>query len=292
MNPAEYELLLAVLSIETYSMQEDQLIAYLLEFFAQHDIKAWRDDMGNVYAEKGQPKSHQKYPLVVAHTDTVHKIHGRGIVPKKMMLPNFAGKLKPALKGFDLQGNPVGMGADCKLGVALSLILFLREPILKGFFPVQEELGAKGAAHFDPDFMQDVGYGIEFDSPSNIASLVVGNTLLFNPEDEKGLGKIWTEILLSFSENKGTSFSLARHPYTDIIKLRHLFSCCNVPVGYYLYHSRSEYLIEEEACWALEMGEALIGQLGYRHYLDDPHPSPQRLMTQFEMYMMEINGEL
>lgn len=145
MTQTEYKLLLEVLAIETYSKDEDAMIEFLLAFFTKHGIRAWRDEIGNVYAEKGEVGSYQKYPLVVAHTDTVHLIHGKKIIPKKLLLPNYAGELKPALKGFDEQDNPVGLGADCKVGVALCLILMLRQPILKAFFPVQEEIGAKGA---------------------------------------------------------------------------------------------------------------------------------------------------
>ena len=292
MTQSEYKLLLEVLSIETHSKEEGAMIEFLLGFFAKNDIKAWKDDMGNVYAEKGEIGNYQKYPLVVAHTDTVHRIHGNKIIPKKLLLPNYAGELKPALKGFDQDENPVGLGADCKVGIALCLILFLRQSILKGFFPVQEEIGARGAEKVDVAFLQNVGYAIEFDSPANTSSITLGNQLMYNPEDEKGLGKIWTALLLEFSEKRETEFTLEQHSYTDIVKLRPHFTCCNVPVGYYLYHTTSEYLVEEEAFMALDLGEELIKRAGYRYYDDAPHPSARRLITQFALNTMEIIGEI
>jgi putative aminopeptidase FrvX len=292
MTQKEYKLLLEVLAIETYSKEEGLMIDFLMAFFEKHGIRAWRDDIGNVYAEKGEVDALSYFPLVVAHTDTVHRIHGNQIIPKKLLMPNFSGELKPALKGYDRDGNPVGLGADCKVGVAIGLILFLRLPVLKGFFPVQEEIGARGAAEYQVDFMQNVGYAVEFDSPGNTSSIVLGGMLMNNPDDSKGLGKEWTNLLLEFTDKYDTEYSLEQHSYTDIVKLRHMFSCCNVPVGYYLYHTNSEYLIEEEAFRALELGEELIRRLGYRHYQDDPHPSPQRLITQFALHTMEITGEL
>ena len=292
MTQSEYKLLLEVLSIETHSKEEGAMIEFLLGFFAKNDIKAWKDEMGNVYAEKGEVGAYQKYPLVVAHTDTVHRIHGNKIIPKKLLLPNYAGELKPALKGFDEDENPVGLGADCKVGIALCLILFLRQSILKGFFPVQEEIGARGAEKVDVAFLQNVGYAIEFDSPANTSSITLGNQLMYNPEDEKGLGKIWTTLLLEFSEKRETEFTLEQHSYTDIVKLRPHFTCCNVPVGYYLYHTTSEYLVEEEAFMALDLGEELIKRAGYRYYDDAPHPSARRLITQFALNTMEIIGEI
>ena len=292
MNQTEYNLLLDVLAIETCSREEDQLIEFLLAFFTKHGIRAWRGEIGNVYAEKGEVGTYQKYPLVVAHTDTVHRIHGKKIIPKKLLLPNYAGELKPALKGFDANDNPVGLGADDKVGIALCLILFLRQPVLKGFFPVQEEIGARGAEKVDVSFLQNIGYALEFDSPANTSSITLGNQLMYNPEDEKGLGKIWTELLLEFSEKRETEFTLEQHSYTDIVKLRPHFTCCNVPVGYYLYHTNSEYLVEEEAFMALDLGEELIKRAGYRYYNDEPHPRVNRLITQFAIYTMEITGEL
>ena len=101
MTQSDYKLLLEVLSIETHSKEEGAMIEFLLGFFAKNGIKAWKDAMGNVYAEKGEIGNYQKYPLVVAHTDTVHRIHKKKIIPKKLLLPNYAGELKPALKGFD-----------------------------------------------------------------------------------------------------------------------------------------------------------------------------------------------
>ena len=94
MTQTEYKLLLEVLAIETYSKEEDQMIDYLLSFFEKHGIRAWRDDMGNVYAEKGEVDALSHFPLVVAHTDTVHRIHGNQIIPKKLLMPNFSGELK------------------------------------------------------------------------------------------------------------------------------------------------------------------------------------------------------
>lgn len=292
MTQPEYKLLLEVLAIETYSKDEDAMIEFLLAFFTKHGIRAWRDEIGNVYAEKGEVGAYQKYPLVVAHTDTVHRIHGKKIIPKKLLLPNYAGELKPALKGFDANDNPVGLGADCKVGIGICLILFLRQPVLKGFFPVQEEIGARGAEKVDVAFLQNVGYAIEFDSPANTSSITLGNKLMFNSEDENGLGKIWTDLLLEFSENRETEFSLEQHSYTDIVKLRPHFSCINVPVGYYLYHTTDEYLVEEEAFMALDLGEELIKRAGYRYYNDEPHPRVNRLITQFNLNTMEITGEL
>jgi hypothetical protein len=172
------------------------------------------------------------------------------------------------------------------------LMHFLRQPLLKGFFPVQEEIGARGAEKYDAEFMQNVGYAIEFDSPSNTSSITLGGKLMYNPSDENGLGIIFTKLLLEFSEKRETEFTLEQHSYTDIVKLRPHFSCVNVPVGYYLYHTTSEYLLEEEAFFALDIGEELIKRAGYRYYNDAPHPSVSRLITQFALNTMEIIGEL
>jgi hypothetical protein len=66
----------------------------------------------------------------------------------------------------------------------------------------------------------------------------------------------------------------------------------NVPVGYYLYHTTSEYVVEDEAFMALDLGEELIKRAGYCYYNDEPHPSTRRLITQFQLHTMEIIGEI
>ena len=281
MTPIENQLLLDVLAIETHSCEEHAMIAFLLSFFEQHGIEAFRDEIGNVYAVKGEIAEGQKYPLTVAHTDTVHPIHGRKIIPTPVMMPNYDEEVKPALQGFDMDGNRVGLGADDKVGIALSLMLFLRQPVLKGFFPVQEEIGANGAALYNPNFIENVGYAIEFDSPGNEASIMLGNQLMFNPLDPNGLGKVWEEVMIYFAAKEGAMFTYRKHSYTDIVKLRHLFSCCNVPVGYYLYHTDEEYVILEECVRALHMGEELIKRLGYAHYNDAPHDNVRELIELF-----------
>ncbi|MFM1836201.1 MAG: hypothetical protein RJA04_889, partial [Bacteroidota bacterium] len=90
MTQKEYKLLLEVLAIETYSKEEGLMIDFLMAFFKKYGIQARRDDMGNVYAEKGEVDALSYFPLVVAHTDTVHRIHGNQIIPKKLLMPNFS----------------------------------------------------------------------------------------------------------------------------------------------------------------------------------------------------------
>ena len=48
----------------------------------------------------------------------------------------------------------------------------------------------------------------------------------------------------------------------------------------------------KEAFMALDLGEELIKRAGYRYYNDAPHPSVNRLITQFNLNTMEITGEL
>ena len=91
--------------------------------------------MGNLYVTKGIS---EYYPLVLAHTDSVHDI--KEMVVKEEYLPNSQGDKKLALKAYTKDGNlPTGIGGDDKAGVFICLQLLERFNVIKGFFPVAKK---------------------------------------------------------------------------------------------------------------------------------------------------------
>ena len=68
------EKLIEVLSIPTYSGEEDRMINYLSVVLKEKQLDYTIDPIGNIYVTKGESKS---YPCFVSHTDTVHKINER-----------------------------------------------------------------------------------------------------------------------------------------------------------------------------------------------------------------------
>ena len=119
--------------------------------------------MGNLYVTKGIS---EYYPLVLAHTDSVHDI--KEMVVKEEYLPNSQGDKKLALKAYTQDGDlPTGIGGDDKAGVFICLQLLERFNVIKGFFPVAEETGCHGSRGAKEEFFKNVGYAIQFDSTEN-----------------------------------------------------------------------------------------------------------------------------
>ena len=59
-----------LLSIPSYTWEEDMVISHLMGVCDEKGYHYVVDDIGNIYVTKG---SSDNYPLVLAHTDTVHK---------------------------------------------------------------------------------------------------------------------------------------------------------------------------------------------------------------------------
>ena len=80
------EKLKELLSIPTKTWEEERLINYLIGHFEEKGYLYEVDDMGNLYVTKGIS---EHYPLVLAHTDSVHEIEE--MVVKEEYLPNSQG---------------------------------------------------------------------------------------------------------------------------------------------------------------------------------------------------------
>jgi hypothetical protein len=54
------------------------------------------------------------------------------------------------------------------------------------------------------------------------------------------------------------------HPYTDVYALRGKFdfSCINISIGYYNYHTKHEYVVVEDVFNGIDMGKKMIESLG------------------------------
>ena len=198
------EKLKELLSIPTKTWEEDRLISYLIEHFESRGYHYEVDDMGNLYVTKGIS---EYYPLVLAHTDSVHDI--KEMVVKEEYLPNSQGDKKLALKAYTKDGNlPTGIGGDDKAGVFICLQLLERFNVIKGFFPVAEETGCHGSRGAKEEFFNNVGYAIQFDSTeNNTMSLSLMGTQLFE-QDSQFFNKTKGLIL----EHGFTEWR--HHPYT------------------------------------------------------------------------------
>lgn len=245
------ELLKEILSVPTCTKHEDKLVAYLKDYCNKHGHDCEVDHTGNVLITKGVPAIGGYYPLVAAHTDSVHDIQHINIIREDNRM--FA---------VSDDGEYIGCGGDDKAGVFICLELLETLPVLKVAFFWGEETGCHGSWSVDDDFFSDVGYCLEFDSPeSDIISFSSNGYDLFDVYGDFANKAV--PILDSYSINKWQ-----RHPYTDVsvLKRRFDFTCLNLPAGYYNMHSPDEYVNVLDVENSMLAGIAIVKALGHAKY--------------------------
>jgi di/tripeptidase len=254
----DYQLLKDILSIPTKTFKEDLMINFLVDYLTKNGYLFFLDGMRNIYVTKQTDENVEFFPCVVAHTDTVHQINVINI--REEELPNDLGENKFALKGYDDNGRPSGIGGDDKCGIFTCLELLKELPNLKVAFFVAEETGCHGSKQADEEFFSNVGYTIQFDAPGNwmVSEFCMGVQLF--SRDSKFF-KICDEVLTNtFNPDR----KYQSHPYTDVYALKQKFdfSCINFAIGYYNYHTANEYVIVEDVYNGVKTGKEMIEKLG------------------------------
>lgn len=257
------DLLKEVLSVPTKTYKEDYMIDYITNWLSENKIPYVVDEYGNIYATKEESETNSDFyfPCVVSHTDTVHNLDTINVAEEYQ--PNAQGIEKLSLKAYNTEGNPTGIGGDDKAGVFACLTVLKELPYVKAAFFVSEETGCHGSRMADENFFYNVGYAIQFDSPENkmVTEYCMGEPLFDrNSEFFNSCNKIICE--------KIEEPVYMKHPYTDVFALKQKFdfSCINIPIGYYRYHTRHEYVIIEDVYNGIDIGKDMIKSLGYKKY--------------------------
>ncbi len=266
----DLQLLKEVLSVPTHTYQEDLMVQFIVDWLKSNNIEHYVDEHLNVYAIKqtGELPEDFVFPCVIAHTDTVHKLDTINV--REEMLPNTEGELKLSLKAYNDSGNPTGIGGDDKCGVFACFELLKELPNLKAAFFVSEETGCHGSKMADPSFFTNVGYSIQFDAPENwMVTETCYGAKLFDRDSEffEKCDKVITE---GMSNRK-----YMIHPYTDVyaLKTKFDFSCINISIGYYDYHTKNEYVVVEDTFNGIDVGKQMIELLGYQKYTHEKQKS-------------------
>jgi di/tripeptidase len=256
------ELLKDVLSVPTKTYQEERMVAFLVNWLTENNIPHFVDEHNNVYATKQESLELPEdfyFPCVISHTDTVHNIDTINV--REEMLNNAQGEEKLSYKAYNDEGNPTGIGGDDKCGVFACLTLLQELPNVKAAFFVSEETGCHGSLKASEEFFENVGYGIQFDAPENwmVTERCFGQ-VLFDRDSEffESCDKVLTEGM----DNNYMEYMV--HPYTDVYALRGKFdfSCINISIGYYNYHTKHEYVVVEDVFNGIDMGKKMIESLG------------------------------
>lgn len=263
------ERLKEVLLVQTHTYEEDRMIDYLSKWCESRNYNYSVDNNGNIYITKGIS---EYYPLVLAHTDTVHPIINNFNVIE-VNREDRQGNVKSAFIAMNEDTNTqTGIGGDDKAGIFICLELIEKLDVVKAFFPVSEETGCHGTRKSDPSFFTNVAYAIQFDSTENdtLSESLMGVTLF--ERNSEFINKVEGIIL-----EHGFTEWLA-HPYTDImiLKQKYNFACLNLAAGYYKYHSKFEYVIIDDVKNAIETGEKIINTLGNEKYLFEGDHKPIR----------------
>ena len=180
------ELMLDCMAVPTHSKMEYRMVTFIMMWARRNNVHYDFDDYGNLYLTKGELKEGEFYPCVTSHMDTVQYKHdpyiyaGVPLALKVEKVKNGDHKLSVNNEGGSL-GTEIGIGADCKAGIVISLALFNHMEKLKACFFLDEETGCNGSDHMDTDWFKDVGYVIGFDSPDLLrAAWSCNGTKLFN----------------------------------------------------------------------------------------------------------------
>lgn len=268
-----------ILEVPSFFLFEHKMIERIESVLATiPGVKYWHDVYGNIYAIKGES---EVYPLVCAHTDTVHNI-------EDYVIYDFDSPQGPALRAFNTKGNPSGIGGDNKTGIFICLELLKSQDVLKAAFYIGEEFGCVGSSLSQDDFYQNVGYAMAFDAPDYFWVTYVCNGIkLF-----ENFNNFWLTakpILEKQTEKKKDPWG-HRHPYTDIhiLKGYYDFSCLNYSSGYMRMHTPDEYVVIEYVFKSLETAKELLLNLGNKKY---PYKSQHISRTRnMEFYLANGKG--
>lgn len=246
-----------VMSVPTASKEEYRMVTFIILWARRNGIKYEFDNYGNVYLTKGTLEEGEFYPCVTSHLDTVQDKQ-RVFAQSASALP-----LKTRIKNnkHEMYIDGMGIGADDKAGVLISLSLFKYAEKIKACFFLEEEVGMLGSKQLNKEWFNDVGYVIGWDSPDlNRAAWASSGVTLFSKEffenEIKDVCKEWG--LTSFRSEPFTDVSQIRQK-TDVI-------CMNFGNGGYNAHMSTEYIVIEDVDHACGMGVALLEKLGTREF--------------------------
>lgn len=241
------------LSVPTHSSAEYRMVTFIMMWAKANNVKIEFDTYGNVYLTKGEIAEGECYPCVTSHLDTV-QTNQELYAQLGMPLP-----LKERINtkgGHELYVEGMGIGADDKAGVLISLTLFKYCDKLKACFFLEEEIGMLGSKQLNKEWFDNVGYVIGWDSPDrNRAAYCAAGELLF--------GKEFFELIEDTCKEHGLT-DFRSEPYTDVVNIRSKTQvvCMNFGNGGYNAHASTEYVIIEDIDAACGLGVALIEKLG------------------------------
>lgn len=227
------QLLLDIFRIPSQSGYEDDMNAFIIDFLRKEAIPYSVDDIGNIYNVNCRNR-----PLLNAHTDTVQD--------------DTDGKLQKLVKIYNnrfLKGYGV-IGADDKCGIYIILQL-LKTNEFNFLFTVQEESGLMGSSYFmSKNDISYIPYGLTFDRYGSSDILCTSNDY-GNQKFEDALEVVGREF----------GYRPAMGVLSDADNISDQISTCNLSVGYYGHHTKSEFVDINELENAVNYAQAILDNI-------------------------------
>lgn len=221
LSDGEIKLLRDLYKIHSPSGNEIELSAFVIKKLQKAGCKVWQDDIGNIYAQKGD---NDTYPCVVAHLDQVQQAYPDGYM---------IGQVRSNLIGWSLiDKKQCGLGADDKNGIFIAIECARRFKDIKIAFFVSEEVGCVGSSQCDLDFFKDCRFIIEPDRKGN-SDLIT--TMSGVP--------VCSEDFINAIPYKDFEYHIEDGVFTDVLELVERgvgISCINLSCGYYHPHTDHE----------------------------------------------------
>jgi putative aminopeptidase FrvX len=275
-----------LLSVPSKTYQEDRMVNYLLDELSQiKGIQVVCDEHKNIYVTKGTLDEGEYYPMFISHTDTVHNLVDEIVVKEEYLLrpytfgKDFGSEQILCLKAYDKDDKPTGIGGDDKCGIFICLELLRQLEKVKIALFVSEETGCHGSKMVNLDFLNDVGYCVQYDAPGDhLISHSCSGTVLFDIDSD-----FYKIAYNAISEGFGNEMLVQAHPYTDIMimKQKSDLSCINMSCGYYNMHTASEFVCISDVERGIVAGKNMVDKLGLKKYEFKTEPKPTTTTTTF-----------
>lgn len=239
--------LIDILSIQTTSGNEFDMIAYIHDFCsALPNVKSCIKD-NNVYVTKGKSTS---YPCMVSHTDTVHSIH-------KHFTVHESNDQIFAFSSDEMQ--QVGVGGDDKVGIWLCLQMLMSFDVIKCVFFHSEEIGCIGSRNADMSFFTDVAYCLQGDRRGNNDFVHSISGQLYSDDFAQAVAPVIKQY--GYQESRGAITDVGQLAQNGIG-----VSVANMSCGYYNPHSDTEVVVFTDADNCLSMCMHIFTALGNKKF--------------------------
>lgn len=248
-----------IMSVPACSESEYRMVTYIIMWCRKRGIRYDFDKKGNIYLTKGELAEGEFYPCLTSHLDTVQDKQ-KSYAEAGMRLP-LKHTIDVSTKKHKVSIDGMGIGADCRAGIAISLAIIEKFDVIKAAFFLEEEIGMRGSKELDVEWFKNVGYVIGYDSPDlNRAAWKCSGQRLFTKD-------FFENHIEEICKKHGLT-NFKDEPFTDVCQIREKtnITCMNFGNGGYNAHRATEYIILEDMDVACGMGIELVEHLGKNFY--------------------------